>query len=97
MRKSKDLMDDHLGVASAHFAFPWAVASPVVDGLARPLFRSAALDASRTNRRGAVDPYRLGHSPILRSDGVASFRVKVAGMLESEAVLYRALGPGRSR
>jgi hypothetical protein len=82
-------------VACAHFAYPWAVASPAADGLARRVFRSAALGAWRTNRRGAVDPYRLGHTPILRSDGVASFRVKVAGMLDGEAVLYRALGLGR--
>ena len=99
MRRSKELIEDRLGTACAHFAYPWSVSSPPADRAARRLFRSAALDAWRTNRAGRIDPYRLGRVPILRSDGHFFFRRKVRGALDSEAWLYRALrrGPwGRS-
>ncbi len=94
MRRSKDLIEDHLGTACAHFAYPWAVGSPAADRAARRLFRTAALDAWRTNRAGRIDPYRLGRVPILRSDGRFFFRRKVRGELDTEAWLYRALGRG---
>jgi peptidoglycan/xylan/chitin deacetylase (PgdA/CDA1 family) len=93
MRRSKDLIEDRLGVACEHFAYPWAVGSPEADRAARRLFRSAALDAWRTNRAGRIDPYRLGRTPVLRSDG-ALFRAKARGYLDGEAWLYRALGRG---
>jgi peptidoglycan/xylan/chitin deacetylase (PgdA/CDA1 family) len=94
MRRSKDLIEDRLGTACAHFAYPWAVGSPAADRAARRLFRTAALDAWRTNRAGRIDPHRLGRVPILRSDGRFFFRRKVRGELDSEALLYRALGRG---
>lgn len=94
MRCSKELIEERLGVACRHFAYPWAIGSPAADRAARRLFVSAALDAWRTNRRGKLDPYRLGRTPVLRSDGVAFFRAKVAGFMDGEALLYRALGRG---
>jgi peptidoglycan/xylan/chitin deacetylase (PgdA/CDA1 family) len=94
MRRSKDLVEDHLGVSCRHFAYPWAVGSPAADRAARRLFASAALDAWRTNRRGEMDPYRLGRVPILRSDGLVFFKAKTRGVLDSEALVYRALGRG---
>jgi peptidoglycan/xylan/chitin deacetylase (PgdA/CDA1 family) len=94
MRRSKDLIEDHLGTACTHFAYPWAVGSPAADRAARRLFRSAALDAWTTNRADRTDPHRLGRVPILRSDGRFFFRRKVRGQLDTEAWLYRALGRG---
>ena len=94
MRRSKDLIEDRLETPCVHFAYPWAVGSAAADRAARRLFRTAALDAWRTNRAGRVDPYRLGRVPILRSDGRFFFRRKVRGALDSEALLYRALGRG---
>lgn len=94
MRRSKHLIEDRLGMACEHFAYPWAVGSAAADRSARRLFRTAALDAWRTNRAGRVDPHRLGRVPILRSDGRFFFRRKVRGQLDSEALLYRALGRG---
>jgi len=93
MRRSKELIEDRLGVACRHFAYPWAVGSPEADRVARRLFDSAAWDAWRTNRRG-FDPHRLGRTPILRSDGSAFFRAKVHGRLDGEAVVYRVLRRG---
>jgi peptidoglycan/xylan/chitin deacetylase (PgdA/CDA1 family) len=98
MRRSKGLIEERLGVACEHFAYPWAVGSAGADRAARRTFRSAALDAWRTNRHGRIDPHRLGRTPVLRSDG-AFFRAKARGYLDGEALLYRALrrGPwGRS-
>ena len=94
MRRSAELIEDRLGAPCVHFAYPWAVGSPGADRAARRLFRSAALDAWRTNRAGRIDPHRLGRVPILRSDGRFFFERKVRGGLDSEALLYRALGRG---
>jgi hypothetical protein len=97
MRRSKDLIEDRLAAPCRHFAYPWAVGSAAAEHVARRLFDSAAKDAWRTNRRGAIDPHRLGRVPILCSDGTVFFRAKVAGMLDSEFVVYRLLrrGPWR--
>jgi len=97
MRRSKELIEDALGVACRHFAYPWAIGSPSADRAARRLFASAALDAWRTNRAGRTDPHRLGRVPIVRSDGWAFFRAKALGRLNAERVLYRMArrGPWR--
>jgi peptidoglycan/xylan/chitin deacetylase (PgdA/CDA1 family) len=97
MRRCKELIEDRLGVACRHFAYPWAVGSSAADRVARELFDSAALDAWRTNRRGRIDPHRLGRTPVLRGDGPRFFGAKVRGMLDGEAVAFRVLrrGPWR--
>ena len=99
MRRSKDLIEDRLGIECKHFAFPWAVASPHAVRAAAKLFESSALDAWRTNRFGRIDPQRIGRTPILRSDGQAFFRAKLGGMLDTEAAFYRLArrGPWRIR
>jgi peptidoglycan/xylan/chitin deacetylase (PgdA/CDA1 family) len=89
MRRSKELIEDRLGVACRHFAYPWGVGSAASDATARRHFETAAIDGWRTNRWGAIDPHRLGRTPILRSDGTLFFRFKVKGMLDSERHLYR--------
>jgi peptidoglycan/xylan/chitin deacetylase (PgdA/CDA1 family) len=94
MRKSKELIEDRLGVPCRHFAYPYAVGSAGAERAARRLFDTAAVDAWRTNRRGSIDPHRLGRTPILRSDGRVFFRAKIRGLLNHEASLYRALGRG---
>jgi peptidoglycan/xylan/chitin deacetylase (PgdA/CDA1 family) len=94
MARSRELVEDRLGVACRHFAYPWAVASPTADRVARELFDSAALDAWRSNRAGAFDPWRLGRTPVLASDGMAFFKAKVRGRLDGEALAYRLLGRG---
>jgi hypothetical protein len=96
MKKSKELIEDHLGTACRHFAYPWAVGSPAAESVARTLFDTSAVRWC-TNRQGRIDPHRLGRTPILRSDGTLFFRTKVNGMLDKEALAYRALrrGPWR--
>ncbi len=94
MKRSKELIEDRLGVACRHFAYPWAVASAEAEVAARRIFASAALDAWRTNRQGRVDPHRLGRTPVLRADGRLFFAAKRVGALDGEALLYRALRRG---
>lgn len=94
LRRSKELVEDRLGLPCRHFAYPFAVGSPAADRVARRLFDTAALHAWRTNRRGRIDRHRLGRTPILRSDGPIFFRAKVRGLLNAEALAYRALRRG---
>jgi peptidoglycan/xylan/chitin deacetylase (PgdA/CDA1 family) len=94
LTRSKGLIEDRLGIACRHFAYPWAVGSSTADRLVRRLFASAALDAWRTNRAGVADPWRLGRTPVLASDGLAFFRAKLQGRLDGEALAYRLLGRG---
>jgi peptidoglycan/xylan/chitin deacetylase (PgdA/CDA1 family) len=94
MRRSQELIQERLERPCEHFAYPWAVGGRAADRVARRLFRSAALDAWRTNRSGRIDRHRLGRVPILRSDGHVFFRRKVRGGLDGEAWLYRALRRG---
>jgi peptidoglycan/xylan/chitin deacetylase (PgdA/CDA1 family) len=96
MRRSKALIEDKLGVPCRHFAYPFGRGSAAADRIARCEFASVADGTWRTNR-GRIDPYRLGRTPVLRSDGIAFFRAKAAGLLAGEALLYRAArrGPWR--
>jgi len=96
MRRSKELIEDRLGTACRHFAYPWSVASPDAERAAAAVFDTAALRWC-TNRRGKIEPMRLGRTPVLRSDGLLFFRAKVEGVLDHEASVYRILrrGPWR--
>jgi peptidoglycan/xylan/chitin deacetylase (PgdA/CDA1 family) len=94
MRRSKELIEDRLGAACVDFAYPWGVASPDARRVAERLFQTAALPAWRTNRAGRLDRHALGRTPVLRSDGILFFRAKARGMLNAEALAYRALGRG---
>lgn len=98
MRMSKDLVEQRLGVVCRHFAYPWSVGSAGAQRAAGHLFDTSALDSWKTNRRGAIDPQRLGRTPILRSDGIRFFRAKTLGLLDFEAIAYRLArrGPWRA-
>jgi peptidoglycan/xylan/chitin deacetylase (PgdA/CDA1 family) len=94
MRRSKEAIEDRLGVACDHFAFPWGKASPAAEAAARASFRTAALDGWRTNRAGRIDHHRLGRTPVLRADAGFFFRAKSRGQLDGERLAYRALRRG---
>jgi peptidoglycan/xylan/chitin deacetylase (PgdA/CDA1 family) len=94
MRRSSDLVEDHLGRACTHFAFPWGKASAAAERAARRRFATAALDAWRTNRGGRIDAHRLGRTPVMRSDRGFFFRAKARGQLDAERLAYRALRRG---
>ncbi len=94
MRRSAELLEERLGRACDHFAYPWGKASPSAERVARRRFVTAALDAWRTNRAGRIDPHRLGRAPVLRGDTGAFFRAKARGQLDAERLAYRALRRG---
>ncbi|MGH2659741.1 MAG: polysaccharide deacetylase family protein, partial [Actinomycetota bacterium] len=94
MRRSKETIEDRLGMPCRHFAYPWGRGSAGADRAARQLFETAALVAWKTNRRTGLDRHRLGRTPILRSDGRVFFRAKLLGLLDSEALVYRVLRRG---
>jgi peptidoglycan/xylan/chitin deacetylase (PgdA/CDA1 family) len=94
MRRSKELIEDRLGRPCRHFAFPWAVGSRAALQRAARLFDSVALDAWTTNYVDRVDFRRLGRTPVLRSDGGLFFEAKLRGLLDGEALFYRALRRG---
>lgn len=93
--RSRALVQEHIGHAPAHFAYPKAVApSRAAEDIVRARFASAALAGTRVNPYGA-DPYRLARSPVQYSDGMRWFRHKLAGGLALEDTVRRALNRGR--
>ena len=93
IRRSQDLIEQRLQVQCRHFSYPFGSASPSAEPTVRKLFATAAL-RWETNRRGRFDRYRLGRTPLLRSDGMWFFRAKMRGRLDAEAWVYRAFGRG---
>jgi peptidoglycan/xylan/chitin deacetylase (PgdA/CDA1 family) len=92
LRRSRELIAEHLGVAADHFAYPKGVArSRAADVAVRRVFRSAATGEIRTNRYRDSDPYRLGRTPIQSSDGIRWFDRKAAGGMTLEGALRGAL------
>lgn len=94
MRRSKDLVEDHLARPCVHFAQPWGRTSPAAERVARRLFTSGAPHGWRTNRGGRLDPYELGRTPVLRNDTRFFFRAKARGLLDGERLAYRVLRRG---
>jgi peptidoglycan/xylan/chitin deacetylase (PgdA/CDA1 family) len=93
---SIQLLEDRLGVAARHFAYPKGVmGSPTAAAAVRRRFRSAALADVGVNRYARTDPYRLARSPIQDSDGMRWFMRKVHGGLALEGTVRRALNHRR--
>ena len=79
------LIEDRLGVACTHFAYPKALlGSPAAEQEVRRRFRTAALAGTRPNTYGSTDLYRLRRSPIQVGDGMRWFRHKASGGLSLE-------------
>lgn len=78
--RSIGLIEDHLGVACRHFAYPNAVAgSPAAEVVVRRRFASAALAGNRVNVSGRTDAHRLGRHGLTVADRTEDFARKVAG------------------
>jgi peptidoglycan/xylan/chitin deacetylase (PgdA/CDA1 family) len=88
---SVGLLEDRLGVAARHFAYPKGVAgSPTAAAAVQSRFASAALADVGVNRYGRTNPYRLARSPIQDSDGMRWFMRKLHGGLALEGTVRRA-------
>lgn len=96
--RSRQLIEDHVGAAAHHFAYPKAVAaSPEVEPLVRERFRSAALGGNRPNPPGRTDVHRLSRSAVQVSDGNEFFVRKARGGMAFEDSIRRAVNRVRYR
>jgi peptidoglycan/xylan/chitin deacetylase (PgdA/CDA1 family) len=83
--RSIRLIEDRLGVACAHFAYPKALpGSPAAEREVRSRFRTAAVARTRPNPYGRTDLHRISRSPVQVSDGMRWFRRKAAGGMALE-------------
>jgi peptidoglycan/xylan/chitin deacetylase (PgdA/CDA1 family) len=83
--RSIGLIEDRLGVACSHFAYPKALlGSPAAEQEVRRRFRTAAVAGTRPNPYGATDPHRLRRSPVQVGDGMRWFRRKASGGMALE-------------
>jgi peptidoglycan/xylan/chitin deacetylase (PgdA/CDA1 family) len=96
--RSIGLIEAHLGVTPAHFAYPKALlGSPAARAAVRARFASAAIAGTRSNRYGRSDPYRLHRSPVQVGDGMRWFRRKAAGGMTLEDDVRRLVNRRRYR
>jgi peptidoglycan/xylan/chitin deacetylase (PgdA/CDA1 family) len=83
--RSIGLIEDRLGLACDHFAYPKALlGSPPAEQEVRRRFRTAAVAGTRPNIYGSTDVHRLSRSPIQVGDGMRWFRRKATGGLGLE-------------
>ncbi|MGH8973320.1 MAG: polysaccharide deacetylase family protein [Acidimicrobiia bacterium] len=83
--RSIGLIEDRLGVACRHFAYPKALpGSAAAEHEVRIRFHTAALAGTRPNPYGRSDLHRLRRSPVQVGDGLRWFRRKAAGGMALE-------------
>jgi peptidoglycan/xylan/chitin deacetylase (PgdA/CDA1 family) len=96
--RSRGLIQDNLGVAADHFAYPKAVAPPApVERVVRDRFVSAALGGNRPNPYSRTDLHRLARTAVQVSDGWSYFQRKADGGMALEDSFRRALNRVRYR
>lgn len=96
--RSRGLIEDNLGVAADHFAYPKAVAPPAeVERTVRDRFVSAALGGNRPNPYSRTDLHRLARTAVQVSDGWTYFQRKADGGMALEDSFRRALNRVRYR
>jgi peptidoglycan/xylan/chitin deacetylase (PgdA/CDA1 family) len=90
--RSRALVEERLGVAARHFAYPKArPGSIAAEAAVRHRFASAALAGTHANPYGATDVYRLARSPVQQSDGLRWFARKLQGGMALEDQLRGVL------
>jgi peptidoglycan/xylan/chitin deacetylase (PgdA/CDA1 family) len=94
IERSAAVVADRVGVAPAHFAYPWGHHSPAARAIVGERYRTAALGGSGKNLFGRFDPLALWRRPVQRSDGFWLFTMKVRSYLDGEEYL-RTLASGR--
>ncbi len=96
--QSVGLIQDRLGVAAGHFAYPRAVrGSPAVEAVVRDRFKSAVVAGGRANPWSSSDLHRLMRTPVHGDDPLAVVARKAAGGLRLEGRLREGLDAVRYR
>ncbi len=85
---SDRLIEDRLGVAPAHFAYPWGFWSATADASVSARYESATL-AGVSNHGEPFDPHRLRRFPIQLSDGFRWFEGRLRGGFRLEEAMRR--------
>lgn len=83
-----------LGLVPEHFAYPWGVPVPAMDGPLRARFRSAVTGSLGRNLPSA-DPLRLARLPVRASDPLPFFDAKVFGSLAPERAYAAVVGAAK--
>ncbi|MGH8930842.1 MAG: polysaccharide deacetylase family protein [Egibacteraceae bacterium] len=76
-------IERHVGVAPAHFAYPWSVPARGIEAALRMRFRSAATGRVGRNLPGD-DPIQLKRIPVRETDPLDAVAAKLAGHLFAE-------------
>lgn len=84
------LIEGRIGVAPAHFAYPWGYWSEEADRIVRTRYLTAALGSPLPYRR-VDDSHLLYRSPVQLSDGWRWFPYRVRGGLLMEEALRRRI------
>jgi peptidoglycan/xylan/chitin deacetylase (PgdA/CDA1 family) len=96
LSRSTDAIEDRLGTAAIHFAYPKSVPpTSDADAAVRARFVSAALAGTRPNPYGRTDPHRLARSPIQAGDEMRWFRAKASGGMAFEDDVRRLVNRWR--
>lgn len=96
--RSNARIEDELGIAPRHFAYPKAVAATgAVAAEVAARYETAAIAGTRPNVYGETDLQRVQRSPIQVLDGWDGFRRKVDGGMSTEDDLRRILNRVRYR
>ena len=96
--RSKELIQEKLGVTADHFAYPKAVAPPAeVEKVVRDRFVTAALGGNRPNPYSRTDVHRLARTAVQVSDGWSFFQRKADGGMAFEDTFRRAVNRVRYR
>jgi peptidoglycan/xylan/chitin deacetylase (PgdA/CDA1 family) len=80
----------HLAIEPRHFAYPWGIHVPRLEGELRRRFRSAATGQIGRNMPGH-DSLRLRRVPVRRTDPPEFFRAKLTGCLFPERTYAAAV------
>lgn len=88
--EADNMIQRRLGIAPAHFAYPWGYWSEVAEHVVRERYESAALGAACRAVFG-LDAHRLHRFPVQLSDGKRWFRLRLSGGLMIEERVRRRL------
>jgi peptidoglycan/xylan/chitin deacetylase (PgdA/CDA1 family) len=80
---SNRLIEERLGSAPRHFAYPWGFWSELAEALVRERYETAAL-AAVGSINTTTDRHRLPRIPIQKSDGIVFFKQKIRNGLRVE-------------
>jgi peptidoglycan/xylan/chitin deacetylase (PgdA/CDA1 family) len=87
LERNRRTIEDRLGVAPRHFAYPWGALTPALKPVVGEYFVTAARGGSGKNPYGRVDPLALWRRPVQQSDGFWFFRFKLHSYLDGEEYL----------